>query len=72
MDLRLDQQVPDLATHGGQLGRIEGGDLGVRVEQHLELGQVVVGLGPGERRDEVVDNHCVASSLGLGPLARGR
>lgn len=35
----------------------------------LETRQVVVGVGPGERRQQVVDHHRMGPSLGLGSLA---
>ena len=62
-------QRPDLLADRGQLGRVERGDVGVLVEQLLEPGDVAVGLGPGHRRDEVVDERGVRPALGLGALA---
>ncbi len=35
MDLRLDEELPDLAPYRRQLGRVQGGDLGVLVEEGL-------------------------------------
>ncbi len=64
------QQVPQLAPDGGQLGRVERLDLGVLVEQPFHPGQLVVGLGPGHGRREVVDDDGVGATLGLGALAR--
>ena len=62
-------QLPDLGPEGGELGRVEGRHLVVLVEEPLEPGQVVVDLGPGHRRDEVVDDDRVGPPLGLGALA---
>ena len=70
VELGGDEQVPHLAPHGGQLGRVERLDLGVLVEELLEPGEVVVGVGPGHRRREVVDDDGVGAALGLGALAR--
>ena len=64
----LDQR-PDLRADRGQLGRVQRGDGGVLVEQLLEPGDVAVGLGPGHRRDQVVDQRGVRAALGLGALA---
>ena len=50
VDLGVDQHLPHLAAQGGQLGRVHGLGAGVGVEQLLEAGQVVVGLGPGHGR----------------------
>ncbi len=72
VDLGVDEQIPDLPAEGGQLGRVHGLGLGVGVEQLLEAGQLVVGLGPGHRWQEMIDDHGVGSALGLGPLARDR
>ena len=63
-------QFPDLGPQHGQLGRVEGADRGVLVEQLLQLGQVAVGVGAGHRRDQVVDDGGVPAPLGLGALAR--
>ena len=65
-----DEQVPDLAPDRRQLAGVERLDLRVRVEQALEPGGVVVGVGPGHRRRQVVDDHGVGAALGLGALAR--
>ena len=70
VELGLDEQLPDLAADRGQLGRVERGDGGVLVEEVLQPGQVVVGLGASHRRQEVVDDHGVGPALGLGSLAR--
>ena len=59
-----------LARMAGQLGRVEGGHLGVLVEERLEAGHVVVGVGPGHGRQQVVDDDRVGPPLGLGALAR--
>ena len=64
-----DEQVPDLAPDRRQLAGVERLDLRVRVEQALEAGGVVVAVGPGHRRREVVDDHGVGAALGLGALA---
>ena len=56
------------ARSAGQLGRVEGRHLVVLVEEALEAGQVVVDLGPGHGRHEVVDDHGVGPALGLGAL----
>ena len=67
--LRGPHQRPDLLPDRGQLARVQRGDVGVLVEQLLEPGDVAVGLGPGHRRDQVVDQHGVGPALGLGALA---
>ena len=69
MELGRDQQLPHLFPDGRQLRRIEGGHLGVLVEELLEPGHVVVGVGPGHRRQQVVDDDGVGPALGLGALA---
>ena len=63
-------QRPDLLADRGQLRRVEGGDVGVLVEQLLEPGDVAVGLGARHRRDQVVDERGVRAALGLRALAR--
>ena len=78
--LRVDAQVlvqvggfdqgPDLRSQRGQLVRVERGHGGVLVQQLLELGHLAVGVGAGHRRHQVVDDHRVPPSLGLGPLPR--
>ena len=64
------QEVPDPGPDGRQLGRVQGGHLGVLVEQLLQPGHVVVGVGPGHRREQVVDDGGVGPALGLGAFAR--
>ena len=59
-------QRPDLLADGGQLARIQRGDVGVLVEQLFEPGDVAVGFGARHRRDQVVDQHGVRPALGLG------
>ena len=63
-------QGPDLRAERGQLIRVERGHGGVLVEQLLQLGHLAVGVGPGHRRHQVVDDHRVRAALGLGPLPR--
>ena len=70
--LRRAHQRPDLLTDGGQLARVERGDVGVLVEQLFQSRDVAVGFGAGHRRDEVVDQGGVRAALGLGALARDR
>ena len=53
----------------GSLGGSSASQLRVLVEQLLELGQLVVGLGAHHRRHEVVDDHRVGAALGLHALA---
>ena len=53
-----------------QLGRVEAWTWAYVVEELLEAGQLVVGVGPGHRGQQVVDDHGVGPALGLGPLAR--
>ena len=69
VDLGVDEQVPHLLPHGGDLRRVERLDLGVLVEELLEAGELVVGVGARERGHEVVDDHRVGAPLGLRPLA---
>ena len=57
------------AASAGQLGRVEHLQARVLVEQRLELGQLVVGLGAHHRRHEVVDDRRVRAALGLHALA---
>ena len=61
-------QRPDLLADGGQLARIQRGDVGVLVEQLLQTRYVAVGFGARHRRDQVVDEHRVRAPLGLGAL----
>ena len=63
-------QRPDLLADRGQLGGVERGDGGVLVEQLLQSRDVAVGFGASHRRDQVVDQHGVRTTLGLGALAR--
>ena len=53
----------------GSFGGVERLGARVVVEQLLELGQLVVGLGAHHRRHEVVDHHRVGAALGLHALA---
>ena len=69
MDLGGDEHVPHLGPDRRQLGRVHRRALGVPVEELLELGQLVVGVGPGHRRREVVDDDGVGAALGLRALA---
>ena len=69
VDLGGDEHVPHLGPDRRQLGRVHQGALGVAVEELLELGQLVVRVGPGQRRREVVDDDGVGAALGLGALA---
>ena len=61
-------QSPDLLADGGQLDRIQGGDVGVLVEQLFQPGYIAVSLRARHRRDEVVDQGGVRAALGLGAL----
>ena len=70
VQLRGLHQRPDLLADRRQLGRVQRRDVRVLVEQLLEPRDVAVGLGPGHRRDEVVDERGVRAALGLRPLAR--
>ena len=70
VQLRGLHQRPDLLADRRQLGRVERRDVRVLVEQLLEPRDVAVGLGPGHRRDEVVDERGVRPALGLRPLPR--
>ncbi len=70
VQLRGLHQRPDLLADRRQLGRVHRRDVGVLVEQLLEPGDVAVGLGPGHRRDEVVDERGVRPALGLRALPR--
>ena len=65
---RLDRR-PDARRERGQLGRVEHLQARVLVEQRLELGQLVVGVGAHHRRHEVVDDRGVRAALGLHALA---
>ena len=69
VDLGLHHQLPHLAPDRRQLGRVEGGDAGMLVEQRLEASDVVVGVRPGERRHQVVDDDGVSAAFGLGSFA---
>ena len=62
-------QGPDLLADRGQFGRVECGDIGVLVEQLFQARGVAVTLGPGHRRDQVVDDGGVGTAFGLGALA---
>ena len=64
----LDQR-PDLRPDRRQLGRVHRRDHRVLVEKLLQLGDVAVRLGPGHRRDQVIDDGGVRPALGLGALA---
>ena len=70
VQLGVAQRLPDPGSYGRKLRRVERLDLVVLVEQLLQPRQVVVGLGPGHRGDEVVDHDRVRPPLGLRPLAR--
>ena len=70
VELGRHQQLPHLLADSRQLRRIEGGHLGVLVEQLLQAGHLVIGVGAGHRREKVVDDGGVGPTLGLGPLAR--
>ena len=48
---------PDARSEAGQLGRVEHLQARVLVEQRLQLGHLVVGVGAHHRRDEVVDDR---------------
>ena len=60
---------PDARRQRRQLGRVEHLEPGVVVQQRLELGQLVVGLGSHHRRHQVVDDRRVGAPLGLHALA---
>ena len=60
---------PDARSEAGQLGRVEHLQARVLVEQRLQLGHLVVGVGAHHRRDEVVDDRGVGAALGLHALA---
>ena len=62
-------RVPDLHRERRQLRRVEHLQARVLVEQRLELGHLVVGVGAHHRRHEVVDDHGVHAALGLHALA---
>ncbi len=68
VDLGRDHELPHLAANLGKLGRIERGHLGVGVQESLELGQVVVQVGPGQGRNQMVDDDGVGTPFGLGSL----
>ena len=70
VDLGRDEHVPHLGPDRRQLGRVHRRALGVAVEELLQLGQLVVGVGPGQRRRQVVDDDGVGPALGLRALAR--
>ena len=65
-------RAPDAHRERRQLGRVEHLEPRVLVEQRLELGHLVVGVGAHHRRHQVVDDHRVRAPLGLHALARGR
>ena len=67
--LRRLQQRPDLLSNRRQLARVERGDVGVLVQQLLQTCDVSVTLGSGHRRDQVVDQRRMGTTLGLGALA---
>ena len=69
VELRGPHQRPDLLADGGQLARVQRGDVRVLVEQLLESRDVAVGFGARHRRDEVVDERGVRAPLRLGALA---
>ena len=69
MYLGGDHHIPDLTADLGKLGRIERGHPGVGVEEGLELGQVVVDIGPGQGWDQMVDDDRMGPALRLGSLA---
>ena len=50
MDLRIDQQLPDLVAQRRRLRRVHHRYGGVRVEELFESRQIVVRVGPSERR----------------------
>ncbi len=60
---------PDPRRERRQLRRVEDLQARVLVEQRLELGHLVVGVGAHHRRHEVVDDHRVRAALGLHALA---
>ena len=62
-------QGPDLPLQGRRLGRVHHRDVAVLVQQLLQPGDVAVGLGPGHRRHQVIDDRGVGPALGLGALA---
>ena len=63
-------QGPDLCANGGDLGRVQGSNRRVLVQQLLQPGQVAVGVSAGHRGHEVVDDRGVRPSFGLRPLPR--
>ena len=68
--LRGGEQRPDLLANRGEFRGIESRDVRVLVEELFESCDVAVGFGPRHGRDQVVDEHRVRSTLGLGALAR--
>ncbi len=69
VDLGGDEHLPHLLAQRRCLGRVHGGHRHVGIEQLLQPGEVVVGVGTGHRRRQVVDDDTVGPALGLGPFA---
>ena len=62
-------QGQDLLAQHPESARVHAGGLEVLVDEQLQLRERSVGLGPGERRGEVVDDDRLRPALGLGALA---
>ncbi|MCY1411359.1 hypothetical protein D9M71_267440 [compost metagenome] len=63
-------QLENIALQLPRPARVKQLGFVVLVGQQFQMAQRAVGLGPGQRRHQVVDNHRLGPSLGLGALAR--
>jgi hypothetical protein len=61
-------RLPDHRPQDLHLGRIFGLGGGVIAHQSLDLGQVVIQVGIGEGRGEMIDDAAIGAALGLGAL----
>ena len=62
-------QGQDLAAQAVDAARIDAGCFVVLVHQGFQIAQRSIGLGPGQGRRQVVDDHGLRTALGLCPFA---
>ncbi|MNI07721.1 hypothetical protein D3C73_607340 [compost metagenome] len=70
IDVRVAHQLQNVALQLPGAARIEQLRFVILVGQQLKIAQRAVGFGAGQRRHQVIDDHCLGAALGLGALAR--
>ena len=68
VDGGLGERLPDPVAQRGQLRGVQALELAVLVEELLQPRRLVVGVGPGHRGQQVVDDDGVGAPLGLRSL----